>query len=157
MSWPSVKLGSVITFIRGITFKPDDVVEPFSEGSIIVMRTKNVQTAGLALDDLIAVPKTMMKRNEQRLQVGDLLMSSANSWELVGKSSFVNDLGYDATAGGFISIIRPDVSQLHPRYLYHWVMAPKNQHDIRYCGRQTTNISNLEVGRFKDLEIPSHP
>lgn len=157
MSWPLVKLDSAITFIRGITFKPEDLIEPFSEGSVVVMRTKNVQVAGLAVDDLIAVPRPFMRREEQQLRCGDLLISSANSWELVGKASYVDNLEYEATAGGFISIVRPKAEVIDSRYLYHWVMSPKNQHAIRHCGRQTTNISNLDVGRFKELEIPLPP
>jgi type I restriction enzyme S subunit len=86
MSWPLVKLGTVIKFIRGVTFKPDDVIAPFSEDSIVVMRTKNVQVSGLDSRDLIAIPKSIVKREEQKLKYGDLLISSANSWELVGKS-----------------------------------------------------------------------
>jgi type I restriction enzyme S subunit len=121
------------------------------------MRTKNVQVSGLSADDLIAVPKSFVRRKEQELQCGDLLMSSANSWALVGKVSYVSGLKYDATAGGFISIVRSKSAIMEPRYLYHWVMSPKSQAAIRNCGRQTTNISNLDVGRFKDLEIPLPP
>lgn len=157
MRIPLVSLGSVIQFIRGVTFKPTDQIAPFSKGSIVVMRTKNVQVEGLDTSDLIAIPRSLVKREEQVLLDGDILISSANSWELVGKSSFVNSLDFDSTAGGFISIVRPITTKVDPRYLYHWIMAPENQHSIRYCGRQTTNISNLDVSRFKLLEIPLPP
>ncbi len=157
MSWPIVKLGDVITFIRGITFKPEDQVSPFSDDSIVVMRTKNVQVEGLATEDLIAVPRSFVKRKEQVLIDSDILLSSANSWELVGKSSYVGRLKYEATAGGFISIVRAQHQKINPRYLFHWITTPKIQLAIRYCGRQTTNISNLDVERFKELEIPLPP
>ncbi|MUK68988.1 restriction endonuclease subunit S [Aliivibrio fischeri] len=157
MSWPMVKLDKVITFIRGVTFKPDDQVSPFSQDSVVVMRTKNVQMKGLDTSDLIAIPKSLVKRQEQMLIEGDILMSSANSWELVGKSSYVENLGYISTAGGFISIVRAKKDMIYPRYLFHWIMDPKNQHNIRYCGRKTTNISNLDVSRFKELQIPLPP
>ena len=39
----AVPLGEVARFIRGITFKPDELVEPGSRGSVVCMRTKNVQ------------------------------------------------------------------------------------------------------------------
>ena len=157
MTWPMVKLDTVISFIRGITFKPDDQVEPLSDGSVVVMRTKNVQVAGLDTDDVIAVPNSFVKREELYLQEGDLLISSANSWELVGKCSYVGNLEYSATAGGFISILRANKTKLDSRYFYHWLSQPVIQHAVRHCGRQTTNISNLDVGRFKDLEIPLPP
>ncbi|NPW88789.1 restriction endonuclease subunit S [Pseudomonas aeruginosa] len=157
MSWPISRLGEVISFIRGVTFTPEDQVEPFSEGSTVVMRTKNVQVAGLDQSDLIAVPSGFVRRKEQELREGDILVSSANSWELVGKASYVPKLTYEATAGGFISIVRAKESRIDSRYLYYWVTCPSTQHKIRHCGRQTTNISNLDVGRFQDLEIPLPP
>lgn len=42
----------------------------------------------------------------------------------------------------------------HARFLYHWLTNPSTQHVIRNLGRQTTNISNLDVNRFKQLEFP---
>lgn len=157
MRFPLVKLDDAITFIRGVTFTPDDQVEPFAHGSTVVMRTKNVQVAGLDQGDLIAVPSGFVRRREQFLKEGDILVSSANSWELVGKASYVPSLNYGATAGGFISIVRAKESIIDARYLYHWITCPPVQHKIRHCGRQTTNISNLDVGRFKELEIPLPP
>ena len=157
MTWPMARLDDVIDFIRGITFKPTDVVPPFTHNSIVVMRTKNVQVEGLDCSDLISVPRHFMKREEQRLKYGDLLISSANSWELVGKTSFVEKLDYDATAGGFISIVRAKKNNVDPKYLYYWLVTPETQHTIRHLGKQTTNISNLDVARFKRLEIPLPP
>lgn len=157
VSWPLVEIDKVISFIRGITFKPEDQVEPFTEDSIVVMRTKNIQVEGLYVDDLIAVNKSFVRREELYLKEGDLLISSANSWELVGKTSYVTQLDYKATAGGFISIVRPVEELIDAKYLYYWISSPENQLKIRMCGRQTTNISNLDVGRFKSLEIPLPP
>lgn len=146
-------LGEVARFIRGITFKPEDVCENHADESVVCMRTKNVQTT-LDTDDLISVPSSFVRRKEQRLQTGDLLISSANSWNLVGKACWVPELDFDATAGGFISILRCDQSVVDPRYFYHWVTSGKTQHELRNCGRQTTNISNLDFDRAKALSIP---
>lgn len=149
----SVPLSDAVTYIRGITFKPDDKVEPGTVGSAICMRTKNIQTE-LDESDLIAVPKSFVRRDDLYLKVGDVLISSANSWELVGKCCQVKQLNYDATAGGFISIVRGNSHVVDPNYLYHWLSSDPVQHKIRHLGRQTTNISNLPVDQFLDLEIP---
>jgi type I restriction enzyme S subunit len=151
-----VTLEHVLEFIRGITFKPDDKVEPHSVGSVVCMRTKNIQ---LSLDesDILAVPKTFIKRDEQFLEEGDLLISSANSWELVGKTVRVSKLNYAATAGGFISILRPKREIVDPDYLYRFITHHETQHQIRHLGRQTTNISNLDRKRFLKLKIPLPP
>lgn len=146
-------LGDVARFIRGVTFKPDELVQPGSDGAVVCMRTKNVQ-ADLDDSDLIAVPRQVVKRREQYLQETDILVSTANSWGLVGKCSWVPRLEYDATAGGFISILRADPQKVHPRYLYFWFSSPRTQHSVRHCGRQTTNISNMSYDRCLSLEIP---
>ena len=41
-AWKTVTLGDVAEFVRGITFKPDDVVPVDAPGSVACMRTKNV-------------------------------------------------------------------------------------------------------------------
>lgn len=149
----SALLGSVVDFIRGITFKPDDLIGPDDDDAIVCMRTKNIQ-ADLDTSDLIAVPSRFVRRDELLLKPSDLLISSANSWNLVGKTVYVGALPYPATAGGFISIVRPRSSVVDSRYLYHWITCQKTQEAIRNCGRQTTNISNLSVERFLELELP---
>ena len=112
-------LRTVARFIRGITFKPDDKVEPGTRDSAVCMRTKNVQ-ADLDESDLIAVPIHFVKREEQFINESDILVSTANSWNLVGKCSWVPKLKYVATAGGFISILRADQQEVFPRYLFYW-------------------------------------
>ena len=140
-------------FIRGITFKPEDMCSPSEPGAVVCMRTKNIQ-ADIDLSDLIAIPDAFVRRAEQNLVEGDLLISSANSWNLVGKACWVPNLSCRSTAGGFISILRCDRDLVFPRYFYHWVTSGQTQHDLRNCGRQTTNISNLDFDRALDLEIP---
>jgi len=153
---PVAPLGSVIDFIRGITFKPEDLIAPAEVDAVVCMRTKNIQQT-LDESDLIAVPSRFVRRDELFLRPGDQLISSANSWELVGKVVYVNELAYPATAGGFISIVRPHLDSIDSRYLFQWLREPKTQAAIRNCGRQTTNISNLSVERFLELELPLPP
>lgn len=145
-------LGDVAEFIRGITFKPDDVVLPSESGAVVCMRTKNIQEL-LDVSDLIAVPATFVRREELLLQEGDVLISSANSWNLVGKVAQVPILPYQATAGGFIAIVRAKRDVIDPQFLYRWLASERSQAAIRACGRQTTNISNLSIPQFLSLPI----
>lgn len=147
-----MKLGELVDFIRGITFKPEDVVGVDESGAVVCMRTKNIQEE-LEANDLIAVPDSFVRREELFLREGDILISSANSWNLVGKVARVPALPYRATAGGFIAIVRAKPGAIEPEYLYRWLASDANQAAIRACGRQTTNISNLSVPRFLDLPI----
>ena len=146
------KLGDVVDFIRGITFKPEDLVSTSHQGAVVCMRTKNIQEQ-LEIDDLIAVPGEFVRRDELLLKEGDILISSANSWNLVGKVVPVPELPFPATAGGFIAIVRAKPNTIEPNYLYRWLASASSQIAIRACSRKTTNISNLSIPRFLDLPI----
>ncbi|MGV8735761.1 MAG: restriction endonuclease subunit S [Pseudomonas asiatica] len=152
----SQKLSDVLQFIRGVTFSPEELVTGDEPGAIACLRTKNIQKE-LDDSDLIYVPSSVVKREEQALQECDLLISSANSWGLVGKTVRVGKLSYPATAGGFISILRPDRERIDPDYLFRFISWARTQHEIRHLGRQTTNISNLDRERFLELPIPLPP
>lgn len=87
----SARLGDVASFIRGITFKPDDVIPLNTPGSIACLRTKNVQSE-LDLTDVWAVPASFVKGEDRITREGDMVMSTANSWNLVGKVSWIPKL-----------------------------------------------------------------
>ncbi|WP_084685923.1 restriction endonuclease subunit S [Nonomuraea coxensis] len=120
------------------------------------MRTRNIQTE-LDLSDVWSISRSHVKRPEQILQFGDVLVSSANSWNLVGKCCWTPQLDNEATFGGFITALRADPARLHPRYLYWWFSSPTVQAAVRSFGRQTTNISNLDIHRCLALNIPVPP
>ena len=142
----AVRLGDHAKLIRGITFKPVHKCDPRDEGAVVCMRTKNVQ-AMLDASDLIAVPSSLVKNPEKMLSAGDILVSSANSWNLVGKCCQVPRLQYPSTAGGFISILRPKTERLESTYLYRWFSSDVVQRKLRSFANRTTNISNLDHKR----------
>lgn len=149
-------LGDVATFVRGINFKPDDVVAIGTPGTVACMRTKNVQEE-LDLSDVWGVPNEFVRRDEQHLQEGDLLISSANSWNLVGKCSWVPALPWPASFGGFVTVLRALPERIDPRFLYRWFSSEPVQATLRSFGQKTTNISNLNLDRCRALEIQLPP
>lgn len=150
-------LGDVADLIRGITFKPSDKCEPGTPGSVVCMRTKNIQSK-LEQADVLAVPEYLVKNEKKFIYEGDILVSSANSWNLVGKCCRVENLKYRSTAGGFISVLRPqNANTLDPRYLYRWFSLASIQNTVRSFGNQTTNISNLNHKRTLNLKVPLPP
>ena len=142
----AVRLGDHAKLVRGITFKPVDKCDPRDEGAVVCMRTKNVQET-LDASDLIAVPSSLVRNPEKMLSAGDILVSSANSWNLVGKCCRVPRLQYPSTAGGFISILRRKTEELESSYLYRWFSSDVVQRKLRSFSNQTTNISNLDHKR----------
>lgn len=148
-----VRLGDVADFVRGITFKPEDVVSIDEDDVVACMRTKNIQSE-LDISDVWGLPPRFVRRSDQLLRVGDILVSTANSWNLVGKCCWVPELHWPATLGGFISALRPVGNKADNRYLYRWFSSDQVQKQVRKCARQTTNIANLNIEQCLDLHIP---
>jgi type I restriction enzyme S subunit len=153
---PETKLGDIAEFIRGINFKPDDVVPLGTEGSVGCMRTKNVQDE-LDCIDVWGVPKKFVRRDEQLLKEGDILVSSANSWNLVGKCCWIPKLDWPASFGGFVSVLRANPLKVDPRFLYRWFASNPTQSLLRSFGQKTTNISNLNIERCLNLKLVLPP
>jgi type I restriction enzyme S subunit len=156
MTVKHVKLGDVAEFIRGITFTPQDVLDDFANDSVAVMRTKNVQET-IDLEDVWKINESFVKNEKQYLSEGDLLVSSANSWNLVGKASWIPKLEYKSTFGGFVTVLRGDENKINKRYLYYWFVSRKIQAMLRSFSNKTTNISNLNLKRSLELSIPLPP
>ena len=150
-----VRLGDVASFIRGITFKPADL-EPPSDENVDCMRTKNVQVT-LDTADVWSIPRDLMKRPDQLLRAGDILISSANSWNLVGKGCWIPELARPTTFGGFVTVLRAYSDETNARYLYRWFTSNNVQETLRSFGNQTTNISNLNLKRAAQLQLPLPP
>lgn len=116
------------------------------------MRTKNVQKR-LDSSDLIRIPAELIKNEAKYLQEGDTLVSSANSYNLVGKCCFVDSLPEPSAIGGFVSALRPG-PDVDPNFLYAWFNSDRVQATVRSFGNKTTNISNLNIKRTLQLRIP---
>ena len=156
MKWPEAALGEIANLIRGITYKPSDVCDATTPSAVACMRTKNVQEV-LDESDIVWIPASLIRNSSKYLNPGDILVSSANSWNLVGKGCWVPELKYPASAGGFISILRGNPNTVDLRYLYHWFVSPQTQAKLRSYSNKTTNISNLDHSRTLATEIPLPP
>jgi type I restriction enzyme S subunit len=151
-----VTLGEVAKFVRGVTFKPSDVLDEATIESVGVMRTKNVQDE-IDLNDVLQIPRDLVHRNDQYLHGGDILISSANSWNLVGRCCWVPELSAPAVIGGFVTGLRVVSGEVDRRYLYRWFSSPRAQAQVRNTANQTTNIANLNLRRCEGIELPLPP
>ena len=100
-----IRLGDVGSFIRGLTYSSNDVVE--KEG-VLVIRSNNIVN-GSSLDysnDTVQVNKQIS--SEQHLRCGDIVICMANgSSSLVGKSSYYDGRCLSSiTIGAFCGIYR---------------------------------------------------
>ena len=150
--WVKLRLGDVCSFERGITFPSSAKCTIKQPGMIACIRTANVQD-NLELDNLWYVGNEYIKGNTEKLvRKNDIIMSSANSRELVGKVSYVHDLTEQMTFGGFVLNIRANECIL-PFFLFLMLRTLYLKGYYLTIATQTTNIANLNTKILGDIEV----
>ncbi len=155
LAWEWERLGHVVDVIRGITFPANEKTKEPAEGRIGCLRTTNVQDL-IEWDDLLFIDRSFMGREEQVVQLSDIVMSMANSRELVGKVAIVKDIPVpEATIGGFLSVLRP--RSVLPQFLMIVLRTQYARSSLIDSASQTTNIANISLGKLNPLLIPVPP
>jgi type I restriction enzyme S subunit len=150
-SWRQTTLGKEVEIIRGITFPSSAKFREPANERIVCLRTTNIQDQ-VDWADLLYVPESYVKNSGQYIRKNDILISMANSRELVGKVSLVTRDDVRCTLGGFISAIRCSETIL-PEFLMILLRVPATREKIIDSSTQTTNIANISLGRLRPLEI----
>lgn len=154
-NWVWVRLGAVCGFERGITFPSSAKQNERDDESIPCLRTANVQDE-LELNDLIYVNKKYYKNNIDKLiRENDIIMSTANSRELVGKTSFVYKVEYPMIFGGFVMALR--ANKLLSKFLFYYLRLEFLLGRFRGESTQTTNIANISSSVLGEYTFPLPP
>lgn len=153
--WEKTSLGDVTNVIRGITFPATAKEYQKSDDNVCCLRTSNIQRE-INWEDIYFVSRDFVKRNEQLVKAGDILMSMANSYELVGKVAVVRNLPFTTAYGAFLAAIRP-TSVINGQYLFHLLRTDFVQGELRKGSSQTTNIANISASSLVEVEIPLAP
>ncbi|GAO73552.1 restriction endonuclease subunit S [Comamonas sp. E6] len=154
-SWSWVALGEVIDIVRGITFPANQKTKEAAAGRIACLRTSNVQQT-IEWDDLLFVDRSFMGREDQLIQHHDIVMSMANSRELVGKVALIEHIPHaEATFGGFLGVLRP--RKIDPRYAMAVLRTPYARSLLIDSSSQTTNIANISLTKLRPLQFPLPP
>lgn len=154
-NWVWVRLGAVCGFERGITFPSSAKQNERDDENLPCLRTANVQDE-LELNDLIYVNKKYYKNNIDKLiRENDIIMSTANSRELVGKTSFVYKVEYPMIFGGFVMALR--ANKLLSKFLFYYLRLEFLLGRFRGESTQTTNIANISSSVLGEYTFPLPP
>lgn len=149
--WEWVRLGDFTNIIRGITFPGNEKSQFQAPGKIACLRTANVQEQ-IDWDDLIYISDSFVKRDDQYLQEHDIVMSMANSRELVGKVALASPPDNSKfTFGGFLSVLRPLV--VNEIYLMALLRCETYKSQLIESASQTTNIANISLAKLNPLPV----
>lgn len=154
-NWCWTRLGIVSIFERGITFPASGKEKEKSENNLPCIRTTNIQEE-LELEDLIYIDKKYIKNNENKLvKTNDIIMSSANSRELVGKVIYVHNIFEPMTFGGFVLVIR--TKDIFNKFLFYFLRLEFLAGHFMGKSAQTTNIANISTANLSNYCIPLPP
>ena len=154
--FPMVPLGEVAELIRGITFRKSDQLEQATEYSLPIATTKAAQESGIIEDALYHIPRSLLKDERKLLRPGDILISTANSLRLVGRTTHVQDINRPISFGAFMTVIRSNAKILDT-YLIHCLRTEFAYDFFSRNATTTTNISNLNFRKLAALRIPLPP
>ena len=143
--WKWTKLGDVCEAIRGVTFKSGDSFNLWDESLIGCVTTSAVQSVPDWRTKRY-IPATYAKKANQFLQPGDILVSTANSKALVGKSCIATEIPEPCVFGAFVTVVRPGPSVL-ASWLAFTLQRDEAKEYFYLTSSNTTNIQ-LEDGRL---------
>ena len=153
--WSYVRLGEVVEIERGITFPASEKSKSPEAGRVACLRTTNVQDK-IEWDDLLFIRKQFVNRPEQFVRKFDIVMSMANSRELVGKVALVeHEPEYATSFGGFLSVLRP--TDIHAKFLMIVLRTPHIKGELIGSASQTTNIANISLAKLNPLVLAIPP
>lgn len=154
-SWEWVRLGEITNIIRGITFPASEKTKEPAPSRIACLRTANVQKE-IEWQDLLYIDREFMSKSSQLIRRDDIVMSMANSRELVGKVAIVKDMPVDeATFGGFLGVLR--THKVMPLYVLHLLNTKYARGTLVDAASQTTNIANISLGKLNPFLVPLPP
>lgn len=147
-----VKLGNIATFIRGVSF-PKKAQKDQADDLLNVITTRAAQADGIDFEKVVHIEKSYAKPDKM-VSKGDILISLANSLELVGRVTYVDENYKDATFGAFMGVIRANYQKVHPMYLFHILNSIEVKKYFRDVAKTTTNISNITFEDLGNLVLP---
>ena len=153
--WLCTYLVDICGFERGITFPSEAKRYDKIPGYIACLRTANVHDE-VDLSSLWYISEEYLKGNDaKKLKAGDILMSTANSKELVGRSVIIRNLPESATFGGFVTVLRTQI--LLPEFFILFLKYKTLKGDFSKIATQTTNIANLNTKILSTVITPIPP
>jgi len=141
-------------FIRGVSYKKEQLLEAKTNNSYTLLRANNIQNE-LDLDEVQIVPKDVAKGKE--IIDGDILLAmSSGSKHLVGKNILINGL-HDYTFGAFCSVYRNQKKDILNNYYLSYVLKSNLYREKLSALSMGANINNLKSSDLEIMKIPTPP
>jgi type I restriction enzyme, S subunit len=151
--WPRVPLGSLAKFRNGLNYNKDS----FGSGLKVI----NVKDFGDLVtpdfDELGEINPMGLVRNDDLLQEDDIVFVRSNgNRDLIGRSLFITNYPRDLSHSAFTIRVRFTSNEVVPRF-YAYLFRSRLIRQVLTAHGGGTNISNLNQGILRDLQVPLPP
>ena len=148
-NWVWTRLGNIIEQIRGVSYKPANVLSN-NNGGIRILRGGNIQENSLVLaEDDIYVEKSLVK-DEQLLRKGDIVItSSTGSIKAIGKNTCIKEEFIDMSFGAFLKVVRTEKINKELLGYFFQTRYYKKYIEDNVQGVNINNIKNEHIDLIK--------
>lgn len=144
-----IKISDVAEQIRGVSYKPEDVVDGSREGAIGILRANNISDGVINFNDLVFVKRDRVSQ-KQILRKGDILIcASSGSKHLVGKAAQI-EADCEYSFGAFCKVVRPQ--KIDALFLGMYFQSDLYRKYISGVS-QGANINNIKNEHIDVIEI----
>ncbi len=153
-SWNTV--GELVTIIRGVSYKKNQVHNIKEKDDILILRGGNILEGSIDFaNDNVYVNKSLVNQ-ERTLKKHDIvIVSSTGSKKVIGKAGISNNNYSDVAFGAFLMLIRPK-EEINPKFLGYFFQSSLYRDNIRRKA-SGTNINNIKVEYITSMPIPLPP
>ena len=141
----------LITQIRGVSYKPSDVLDKTT--GVPILRANNIDNDEVNYDELIYISKDKIN-DKQYLKIGDVFIcASSGSKNLVGKAAVLNSFESPISFGAFCKVIRVNDSEnINKDYIRYFFRSKLYRQQMSNFSIGA-NINNIKAENIDDLII----
>jgi len=137
--------------IRGVGFKPKDLLDEYSENAFVLLRSNNISDSKVNYGKVYFLPLELLK-NDQQLIPGDFALCMSNgSKNLVGKAAKFNGYNKRVSIGSFCAGFRPK-DTLSGEIINHLFASESYRQAIKRI-LSGSAINNLKPSDIEDLYL----
>lgn len=146
-----VKLSDLGMVIRGVNFKPDNLVQDYSNQACVILRSNNIYDSKINFDDVIYLPLKMVN-DDQILKPGDFAICMSNgSKELVGKAAKIITEKINISIGSFCAGFRAS-TEYNKQLIEHLFASSSYKQSLKKILTGTA-INNLKPSDIEGIHF----
>ena len=147
----SIVLNELGKVIRGVSYKPEQVITKNDSHAFMLLRSNNISpNFKTNYTEVYYIDNSVLK-SEQELRLGDIIICMSNgSKELVGKASEITEMpNVKSSVGSFCAIYRPHPDSQFVKYLFQ-SSEYRKQIALLLSG---SNINNLKPSDIESISF----